>query len=340
MLIDVVVIIYSRLNVDDYDALSKINNLVKSDKFFEQKLLEFHLSAINEYKEILDFDSNQLSDKMRELLNTLTEMNWKQIKFLFEDVPESYSKNRKIKFLKDNNTEYDMFIELATRDDLISTIENEAKLKIDSIVESAIDMAEEVHAGVKREDNASSFLETHIWPVTINVIRYYLSVNKPLTTLQIISTILHDVMEDDEKILDLYASKSYGFDAYFTHRFGDYVYNVATTLKLKPLNNFEGATEEEQQTERFHDYCNTLLKSDYDVKVIKLADRLNNMQFIAEVPYHDKVKRYLKEAEDFYLAFGILSPKMIDFYGEIRKAYLKLKELSNKDQVLVQSTSN
>lgn len=327
------------MTVDDYVALSKINALVKSDKIFEQKLLEIHLSAINEYKDILGFDSNQLSEKMRKLLNTLTEMELRQVKFLFKE-PISYARDNKIKFLKDNNIEYEMFIESATRDDLISTIEDEAKMNVDSFVESAINIAEEVHAGVKREDNTSSFLETHIWPVTINVIRHYLSANKLLTTLQIVSAILHDVMEDDEKILDSYASKSYGFDAYFTHRFGDYVYNVATTLKVKPLSNFEGATDEEQQTERFHDYCNTLSKSDYDVKVIKLADRLNNMRFIAKVPYHDKVKRYLGEAEDFYMAFCLLSPKMTDFYGEIRKAYQELKELSNKDEVLVQSTSN
>jgi (p)ppGpp synthase/HD superfamily hydrolase len=233
-----------------------------------------------------------------------------------------------------------MFVESATSDDLISTIENEAKLKVDSFIEGAIAMAEEVHAVLKREDNTSSFLETHIWPVTINVIRHYLSANKPLTTLQIVSAILHDVMEDDEKILDLYASQSYGFDAYFNHRFGDYVHNVATTLKVKPLSSFKGSTEEERQTERFHDYCDALSKSDYDVKVIKLADRLNNMRFIAKIPYHEKVKRYIREAEDFYIAFCLLPPKMTDFHGEIRKAHQELKELSNKDEVLVQSTSN
>ena len=101
-----------------------------------------------------------------------------------------------------------MFIDSATKEELIFVIENEAKMKIDSFIESAISMAEEVHVAVKREDSVSSFLETHIWPVTINVIRHYLSANKLLTTLQIVSTILHDVMEDDEKILDVYASKS------------------------------------------------------------------------------------------------------------------------------------
>jgi len=116
-----------------------------------------------------------------------------------------------------------MEVQFASKKDLISVIENEAKLRVDSFVEGALSMAEEVHSDVKREDGVSPFLESHIWPVTIDVIRHYLSANKPLTTLQIVSSILHDVMEDNDKILDLYASKSYGFDAYFIHGFGYYM---------------------------------------------------------------------------------------------------------------------
>lgn len=225
----------------------------------------------------------------------------------------------------------------ATKNDLVSIIEKKAKLKVDSFIESAINMAEEVHSGLKREDGVSPFLETHIWPVTIDVIRHYISANKPLTTLQIVSSILHDVMEDNEKILDLYASKAYGFEAYFTHRFGDYVYKVANTLKIKPLSNYPGETEEEQQQERFSHYCNTLAKSEYDVKVIKLCDRINNMRFIAKLPHHEKIKRYTTEAENFYLAFPMMPPRIDEFHKKIRKAYEVLKRVSEKDQILVEN---
>ena len=225
----------------------------------------------------------------------------------------------------------------ATKQELISVIEKEAKLKIDSFVEGAISMAEEVHSGVKREDGVSPFLETHIWPVTIEVIRHYLLTNKFLTTLQIVSAILHDIMEDNEKILDLYASKAYGFEAYFMHRFGDYVYNVASTLKVKPLSNYSGFTDEGRQEERFKEYCNTLAKSEYDVKVIKLADRINNMMFIANIPYHEKAQRYIKEAENFYLAFSLMSPSTNDFSYKLRKAFEKLKSLKEKrDEIVVE----
>ena len=233
-----------------------------------------------------------------------------------------------------------MEIQYASKNDLISVIENEAKMKVDGFIEDAMSAVEEIHSGVKREDGKSPFLETHIWPVTIDVIRHYLSSNKLLTTLQIVSSILHDVMEDDEKILDMYATKSYGFDAYFIHKFGDYVYNVATTLKVKPLSLFEGKTEQERQEERFRQYCTALSKSDYDVRVIKLADRLNNMRFISKVPHHEKMKRYIREAEDFYLAFTLAPPRMENFYTKIRQAYDELRNLSEKkDKILLESTN-
>ena len=220
-----------------------------------------------------------------------------------------------------------MTIESVTKEELLSFIENEAKIKVDSLVEGSIEAAEEIHAEIKREDGTSPFLETHVWPVTLEVIKHYQTTHKLLTTLQISSTILHDVMEDNDRILDVYASKAYGFDAYFRHRFGDYVYDVAMTLKTKPLENYSGSNKEEQKSSRFQDYCNTLANSKYDVKVIKLADRLNNMKFISNVSGHEKIERYLREAEDFYIAYSIFPPTMGDFYTRMRKAYEELRSI-------------
>jgi len=87
-------------------VLLKINAIAKSDKIFEQKLLELHLSAINEYEDILGFDSIQLSEKMRNLLDTLTKLELRQIKFLFKEILITYPRDSKIKFLKDDDIEY------------------------------------------------------------------------------------------------------------------------------------------------------------------------------------------------------------------------------------------
>jgi (p)ppGpp synthase/HD superfamily hydrolase len=220
-----------------------------------------------------------------------------------------------------------MSAESVTKNELISFLENEAKMRIDTMIEGAMEMAEEVHAGVKREDGTSSFLETHTWPVALEVSKHYVSENKLLTSLQVVGAILHDFMEDDEKILDLYASKTYGFDAYFLHRFGDYVYKLIMTLKIKPLENFSGANDEERKSERFREYCNILANSAYDIKAIKLADRVNNMRFVSDVSGSDKINRYIREAEDFYIAYTLLTPRMDDFYTKIREAYDNLKKI-------------
>ncbi len=220
-----------------------------------------------------------------------------------------------------------MSAESVTKNELISFLENEAKMRIDTMIEGAMEMAEEVHAGVKREDGKSSFLETHTWPVALEVAKHYVSENKLLTSLQVVGAILHDFMEDDEKILDLYASKTYGFDAYFLHRFGDYVYKLIMTLKIKPLENFSGANDEERKSERFREYCNILANSAYDIKAIKLADRVNNMRFVSDVSGSDKINRYIREAEDFYIAYTLLTPRMDDFYTKIREAYDNLRKI-------------
>lgn len=216
--------------------------------------------------------------------------------------------------------------QVTSKGEFLSFLTNN-RVGIDSLVEGAVEVAEEVHEGLKREDGSSSFLETHTWPVAIEVIRHYRDASRNITGVEIAAAILHDVMEDDERILNLYESKSYGFDAYLAYRFGNKVQRIASELKIKPLENFAGSTDAERQAARFRDYCDLLLDSDYDVKVIKLADRLNNMDFIRQVPGHGKVQRYTREAEDFYIAYTMLPPKMPEFYTKMRRAYDELRSV-------------
>ena len=209
------------------------------------------------------------------------------------------------------------------------------RIRIDDYISKAMDVSTEIHSGIKREDNQSPFLETHIWPVTRDVVKHYLAANRNITSVEIVSSILHDVMEDNDRILDLYKTKEYGFDAYLKYRFGTRVYEICMDLKIKPLENYPGDNNEQRQLARFHDYCNGLSSADYDMKVIKLADRENNMKFICNMPNIDgdlvknKIKRYLREAEDFYLSFALLEPAMKDLYIKLRESYEELK-LKNK----------
>ena len=51
------------------------------------------------------------------------------------------------------------------------------------------------------------------------------------------------------------------------------------------------------------------------------------MRFISQIPRQEKIKRYLREAEDFYIAFSIFPPAVSEFYGKMRQAYDELKSI-------------
>lgn len=78
------------MEIDDYDVLEKIVSLLNSDQFFEQKLLNFRLLAIDQHHLQLGFYSWDLSDKMKDFLRTLNEITLRQVKFLFKDLPPVY----------------------------------------------------------------------------------------------------------------------------------------------------------------------------------------------------------------------------------------------------------
>jgi (p)ppGpp synthase/HD superfamily hydrolase len=141
-------------------------------------------------------------------------------------------------------------------------------------------------------------------------------------------------MEDNDRILDLYKTKEYGFDAYLKYKFGIRVYEICMDLKIKALENFAGENDQQRQLARFHDYCKGLSSADYDMKVIKLVDRVNNMKFVSNMSnpsgnlVSNKIRRYLREAEDFYLSYALLEPSMKDLYQELRQSYENLKSLA------------
>jgi hypothetical protein len=51
------------------------------------------------------------------------------------------------------------------------------------------------------------------------------------------------------------------------------------------------------------------------------------MVFIRKIPGHDKIKRYMREAEDFYISYTMLQPKMPEYYGKLRAAYEDLRSI-------------
>src|ERR687884_1406267 len=145
-----------------------------------------------------------------------------------------------------------------SKDEFFNFLQDQAKVRLDDYIGGAAEVAEAVHSGLVREDGTSPFLETHTWPVTMDVVRYYRSANRNITSVEIATAILHDVMEDDERILNLHESKSYGFEAYLSYRFGNRIHDIASELKIKTLENYPGANDRERQLQRFLEYCDIL----------------------------------------------------------------------------------
>lgn len=223
-------------------------------------------------------------------------------------------------------------VESLSKEAFLSFLEKDADIRVDGFLESAMAVAGEVHEGVFREDGVSQFLSTHIWPVAKDVTIHYKRNNKAITSVEIASAILHDILEDNDRILNLYETRSYGFDAYLRYQFGSRVLNVLHTLKTPALESYGKTSNSDVGQERFQDYCAHLVNADYDVKCIKLFDRVNNMKFIGYIAstnkkpvVYMKIKRYLLEAEDFYLAYTMLEPRMPDLYKELRCLYEQLR---------------
>src|SRR4029079_18854670 len=101
-------------------------------------------------------------------------------------------------------------VESVSRRDLTSFL-NQSKIMIDDFLLADMDIASEVHGGVKREDKTSSFLETHTLPVTKYVVFHFLKDGRNVTSVEIASAVLHDILEDNDKILDWHRTKDYGF---------------------------------------------------------------------------------------------------------------------------------
>jgi hypothetical protein len=52
------------------------------------------------------------------------------------------------------------------------------------------------------------------------------------------------------------------------------------------------------------------------------------------------MKRYMREAEDFYLAYTMLSPKMPEFYRKIRWAYEQLRSAYYEQTLAMPQSQN
>jgi len=142
----------------------------------------------------------------------------------------------------------------------------------------ALEIASQVHTGQVRDDGTPYLLH----PLRIAL---YLISDLELRDIDaIIIALLHDSIEDSPEAEKIIISKSWG------HR-------VIDDLNLLSRPKIKGKTKEEINKEVYYP---RLIQASLICKLVKLADKLDNLLDAVNCPSVDKQKKTLKEANDFY----------------------------------------
>lgn len=167
------------------------------------------------------------------------------------------------------------------------------KLDSDALIEKALRQAFRSHCEQKRDDS-SSYLEQHVYPVTLSIIQYCQSMKKQVTPQLVAGALLHDVLEDDDDVTE----------EGFIQEFGEEVFSIVEPLTKPDYREYPGHSKEDKKYALNRDYFGKLERAPEAAQVIKLADRLNNISCIHLSPKAGKMDFYIAETEMFYLPFA------------------------------------
>lgn len=166
---------------------------------------------------------------------------------------------------------------------------------------TAVGMAIESYEGLTRDDG-SDVLSQHIFPMTASLIDYYSTPERRVDIDVLIGSLLHDILEDVKNSDPLRIRQL----------FGDKVHNIVYALSKRKIPGRKGYHIYGKRVKYNRDYYKQIASSSEDVKTIKAADRLNNLQCAYSNPDKSKVDNYIRETEEFYL--GIFSE--LPYYHE------------------------
>jgi GTP pyrophosphokinase len=168
-------------------------------------------------------------------------------------------------------------------------------LALDSnvLVRKALDQAIKSHHAQTRDDGAS-YLEQHVYSVALSVIGYCRTARKKVTPELVAGALLHDVLEDDADMTD----------EQFRDEFGEKIFSIVKPLSKPDYRGYPGETKEDKKYALNLDYFASLGEAPEEPRIIKLADRLNNILCIHLSPKPGKMEFYIKETEEFYMPFA------------------------------------
>lgn len=182
------------------------------------------------------------------------------------------------------------------------------KFRFSDRIRLALKQAKKSHKKQFREDGKPK-LNEHIYPVTKMVIDFF---GDKISENIIISSLLHDALEDDEELEP----------GVFIELFGEDAYGVVSALSKPNLPGLKSLSETDSRNAVNKKYFDRLSKSRYEIKIIKLLDRIDNLYW-AMTFGEELVKIYIRETEEFFLPFAKTVDKRL--YEDIKFLLSKLK---------------
>jgi len=173
-----------------------------------------------------------------------------------------------------------------TRRELL-TILVEHNLNQHTLILKAFNQAIKSHIHQKRDDG-SSYLEQHIYPIAHTLIIFCNETGTELTPTLIAGALLHDTLEDDPRI----------DHEQFKETFGEEMYQMVVALTKPEWKTFKGREKKMQANMA---YLKQLKEAVGEVRIIKLADRLNNLQCLPTSPLPKKKEIYVKITKKYFL---------------------------------------
>ncbi|MFO8016770.1 MAG: HD domain-containing protein [Candidatus Woesearchaeota archaeon] len=295
-----------KLDQENKDLLALLNeNYSGKLKEAMQKLREvvfFYKSNISEQKKFFDQTIDSLWTKRKE------------IKSLFKLVHQEAEIIETAKDDLDKVEDKLKYVHHISKDNIIILLKKH-NIFTPKVIE-ALNQAEKSHKNQLR-DNGADYLKEHIYGVVSELILFCDNKGTRPTENLICGAILHDALEDDLSLTK----------ETFISKFGGRLYHIVAPLKKPDLQRFPGKSEEEKKMNLNQVYFEQLREAPYETKIIKLADRVNNLSYIAYAK-PKKRKFYLKETNLFHLPFAKQTSDY--FYRRIRSLYNSLVLLEKR----------
>lgn len=176
-----------------------------------------------------------------------------------------------------------------------------SSLDSDIDILNALKVAYTVHKSEVRE-NGHSYLEEHIYPMTQNVYNSYQN-QKSLKVL-LLGTILHDTLESSEIS-----------NVTILNGFSNDVIDIVTNLTKTKEEN-EDSNSDSLKSLLNHQYIRRIMQCSNEVVIIKLEDRLSNLQSTSKEVVLKRISKYIRyvgETPDQFYPLADIAKTHIDY---------------------------